>query len=364
MTSQGVRRSEPQDREASVRAGIERARRARPRLRDRHITMAHGAGGRATATLVEALFVPAFDNAELERATDAALLPGGLALTTDAYVVDPLRFPGGSIGALAVHGTVNDLAVSGARALGLSAAFVLEEGLPIDVLRAEVEAAAAAARAAGVSIVAGDTKVVERGKADGMYVVTSGVGRVEIAGLDPSGIRPGDRVLCSGHVGDHGMAIMLARGTLDIEADIASDTRSLWPVAAALGAAAGSGLRVMRDATRGGVATVLNELAMASNVGIVVAESAVPVRPVVHGACEMLGLDPLYVANEGVLVAVLAAEVAESALAAVRAAPGGQDAVLVGEVGADPPGMVLVRTGVGGHRILDTLIGDPLPRIC
>lgn len=350
--------------EEAVREGIERARRARPRLTDRHITMAHGAGGRATASLVEAMFVPAFDNHELGRLTDAAILPGGLALTTDAYVVNPLRFPGGSIGALAVHGTVNDLAVTGACAVGLSAAFVLEEGLSTETLRAEVDAAATAAREAGVSIVTGDTKVVERGKADGMYIVTSGVGRVELTGLDPAGLRPGDRVLCSGHVGDHGVAIMLARGDLDIEADISSDTRPLWPVAAALGAAAGDGLRVMRDATRGGVATVLNELAMASDAGVVVEESAVPVRPVVHGACELLGLDPLYVANEGVLVAVVAADVADAALAAVRAAPGGGSAVLIGEVAAEQPGMVLVRTGVGGHRILDTLIGDPLPRIC
>jgi hydrogenase expression/formation protein HypE len=350
--------------EAQVQQGIERARRARPRLKDQHITMAHGAGGKATATLVEALFVPAFDNHVLERLTDSAVLPGGIALTTDAYVVSPLRFPGGSIGSLAVHGTVNDLAVSGARALGLSAAFVLEEGLPIEVLRAEVEAAAAAARDAGVAIVTGDTKVVERGKADGLYIVTSGVGRVELAGLDPTGLCPGDRVLCSGYVGDHGTAIMLARDDMGLEADIASDTRPLWPVAAALGAAAGSGLRVMRDATRGGVATVLNELAMASDVGVVIAEAAVPVRPVVHGACELLGLDPLYVANEGVLIAVVAADVADAALAAVRGAPGGADAELIGEVAADPPGMVLVRTGIGGHRILDLMIGDPLPRIC
>ncbi len=350
--------------ESQVREGIERARRARPRLRDEHITMAHGAGGKASATLVEALFLPEFDNPVLGRLTDAALLADGLALTTDGYVVNPLRFPGGSIGALAVHGTVNDLAVSGARPIGLSAAFVLEEGLPIEVLRAEVAAAGSAAREAGVDIVTGDTKVVERGKADGMYIVTSGVGRVVLPGLDPAGLRPGDRILCSGYVGDHGMAIMLARGDLDLEADISSDTRSLWPVVQALGAAAGEGLRVMRDATRGGVATVLNELAMASDVGVVVEEAAVPVRRVVHGACELLGLDPLYVANEGVLVAAVVAEVADAALAAMRGAPGGADAVVIGTVAAEPPGMVLVRTGVGGHRILDLLIGDPLPRIC
>jgi hydrogenase expression/formation protein HypE len=350
--------------ESQVREGIERARRARPRLRDEHVTMAHGAGGKASATLVEALFLPAFDNPVLGRLTDAAVLPGGLALTTDAYVVRPLQFPGGSIGSLAVHGTVNDLAVSGARPLGLSAAFVLEEGLSMDVLRAEVDAAAEAARGAGVAIVTGDTKVVERGKADGLYIVTSGVGRVELPGLDPAGLRPGDRILCSGYVGDHGTAIMLARGDLDLEADVASDTRSLWPVVTALGGAAGQGLRVMRDATRGGVATVLNELARASEVGIVVHEAAVPVRPVVHGACELLGLDPMYVANEGVLVAVVAADAADAALAAMRAAPGGADAAAIGEVAAEPPGMVLVRTGIGGHRILDLLIGDPLPRIC
>jgi hydrogenase expression/formation protein HypE len=286
-------------------------------------------------------------------------------LTTDAFVVRPIRFPGGSIGELAVNGTVNDLAVSGARPVALSAALVLEEGLAADVLEAEIAAIAHAARMADVPVVTGDTKVVERGKCDSMYIVTTGVGVIE-AGvvLAPQLVRPGDKVLISGTVGDHGVAILLARGDLDIEADVSSDTQPLWSLVSALLAACGDGLHCMRDATRGGVATVLNEIALAAEVGIVLEESRVPVRPEVVGAGEILGIDPLYVANEGKLVAFVAAELADAALAAMRALPSGQDAAIVGEVREEPPGRVLGRTTFGGHRLIDMLVGDPLPRIC
>ncbi|MBX6365041.1 MAG: hydrogenase expression/formation protein HypE [Gemmatimonadetes bacterium] len=330
--------------------------------------MAHGAGGKATEALVRGLFLPAFASPALEALGDAALLDVdgvGLALTTDSFVVRPLRFPGGSIGELAVNGTVNDLAVSGARPLALTLSLVLEEGLPADVLRAEVEAIARAAVAAGVAIVAGDTKVVERGKADGLYICTTGLGRVDgRARLSPASLRPGDRVLVSGHIGDHGTAIMLARGEFELDAAIESDTRSLWPTVDALLAGAGPALRCLRDATRGGVASVLNELARASGVAVLVHEARIPVRPEVAGACELLGIDPMYVANEGKLVAVVAPDAAAAALDALRSVPGGEAAAEIGEVHAEPAGMVLVQTGFGGKRVLDQLVGDPLPRIC
>ena len=347
---------------------IEQMRRRPPRFRDERVTMAHGAGGKASRALVEGLIVPLLDNPALRQLSDAGVLAvgaGRLAVTTDAYVVRPLRFPGGSIGELAVNGTVNDLAVSGARALALSAALVLEEGLTAEVLTAEVTAMADAARAAGVPVVTGDTKVVERGRCDGMYVVTTGVGLVaDGVELSPSRVRPGDKVLLSGTVGDHGIAILLARGELDIEADVRSDTQPLWSLAEALMTACGPGLRCMRDATRGGVATVLNEVALAAEVGIVLEESRVPVRPEVVGAGEILGIDPLYVANEGKLVAFVAPEHADAALAALRALPAGAEAAIVGEVREEPPGRVLGRTTFGGHRLIDMLVGDPLPRIC
>jgi hydrogenase expression/formation protein HypE len=347
---------------------IEAMRRRPQRFRDERITMAHGAGGKASRALVEGLVVPLLANPALELLSDAGLVTVGgarLAVSTDAFVVRPIRFPGGSIGELAVNGTVNDLAVSGARPLALSAALVLEEGLAADVLEAEITAMAAAATAADVPVVTGDTKVVERGKCDSMYVVTTGVGLVdEGVALSPGRVRPGDKVLVSGTVGDHGIAIMLARGDLDIEADVRSDTQPLWSLAAALLAAAGDGLHCMRDATRGGVATVLNEIALGAEVGIVLEESRVPVRPEVVGAGEILGIDPLYVANEGKLVAFVAPEHADSALAAARALPSGRDAAIVGEVREEPPGRVLGRTAFGGHRLIDMLVGDPLPRIC
>jgi hydrogenase expression/formation protein HypE len=354
--------------EQEVVERIEDMRRRRPRFTDERITMAHGAGGKASRQLVEGLVVPALENPALAALGDAALLVAGdqrLAFTTDAFVVRPLTFPGGCIGELAVNGTVNDLAVSGARPLGLSAALILEEGLDADVLQAQVEAMAAAARAAGVAIVTGDTKVVEKGKADGMYVVTTGIGVLQDqASLAPELVRPGDAVLVSGTVGDHGIAIMLARGELDIAADIQSDTRPLVDVASALLTTCGAELHCMRDATRGGVATVLNEIALAAEVGVVIHEDAVPMHPAVKGAGEILGIDPLYVANEGKLVAFVRGDRAEEALAAVRAAPGGEDAAIIGEVRDEPPGRVLGRTGFGGHRMIDMLVGDPLPRIC
>jgi hydrogenase expression/formation protein HypE len=345
-------------REERILGIIETARAKRPRFKDPAITMAHGAGGKATQTLIEGLFAPAFGIDEL---ADAAQV-GDIALTTDSFVVRPLRCPGGSIGELAVNGTVNDLAVGGARPLALSLALVLEEGLDSDVLRAEVDAIAAAAATAGVRIVAGDTKVVERGKADGMYVCTTGIGRRDPrAALSPGAVRPGDRVLLSGSIGEHGTAIMLARGEFDFEADVESDTRSLWPVVDAILSPA---VHCLRDATRGGVASVLNELARASGVAMLVRESAVPVHPTVAGAAELLGIDPMYVANEGRLVAFVAPEAADDALAAMRAVPGCEAAADIGEVHAEPPGMVLVETSFGGRRVMDQLVGDPLPRIC
>jgi hydrogenase expression/formation protein HypE len=355
------------EREAKVLDIIETARGKRPRFRDARITMAHGAGGKASSTLVEGMLVPAFASPALEQLGDAGLVDVGgaaLALTTDSFVVKPLRFPGGSIGDLAVNGTANDLAMAGARPVALTVSLILEEGLEADALRAEVEAIAAAARAAGVAIVGGDTKVVERGYADRMYVCTTGLGAVDgRATLAPQALRPGDQLLLSGPVGAHGMAIMLARGEFDLDADIVSDTRALWPVVDALLDRAGAGLRCLRDATRGGVASVLNELARASGVAMVVREAAIPVDAEVAGAAELLGIDPLHVANEGVLVAAVAPRDAQAALAALHAA-GCPQAAAIGEVHTSPVGMVLLETGFGGRRVLDQLVGDPLPRIC
>ena len=344
------------NREQRILGIIETARAKRPRFKDERITMAHGAGGKATQTLIEGLLAPAFG---IEELADAALMDG-IALTTDSFVVKPLRFPGGSIGELAVNGTVNDLAVGGARPIALSLALILEEGLDAEILRGEVEAIAAAAEAAGVRVVAGDTKVVERGHADGMYVCTTGVGlRDPRAELSPSAVRPGDRILVSGAIGEHGTAIMLARGDLGLAADVQSDTRSLWP---SVDAILGPGVRCLRDATRGGVASVLNEIARAAGVAMLVREADVPVAPAVAGAAELLGIDPMYVANEGKLVAFVAPDAADAALARLRAHD--DAAAAIGEVHAEPPGMVLVETAFGGRRVMDQLVGDPLPRIC
>jgi hydrogenase expression/formation protein HypE len=350
-------------REERVLGIIETARSKRGRFKDEQITMSHGAGGKATQSLIEGLLAPAFG---IEQLADAEHVPGtDIVLTTDSFVVKPIRFPGGSIGELAVNGTANDLAMAGAQPLGMTLSMVLEEGLGADELRAEVEAIAAAADAAGVRIVAGDTKVVERGHADSMYLCTTGVGRVDPrAILAPDALRPGDRVLVSGTIGEHGTAIMLARGELGLEAEIESDTRPLWPVVDALLEEAGQDVRVLRDATRGGVASVLNELARASGVAVLVCEADVPVQPAVAGAAELLGIDPMYVANEGKLVALVAPEKAERALAAMRSVPGCEEAAEIGEVRTEPEGMVLVETAFGGRRVMDLLAGDPLPRIC
>ena len=356
------------DREQRVLEIIETARAKRPRFKDSTVNMSHGAGGKATQTLIEGLFVPAFDSDELSELGDSgvvAIAGTSVAMTTDTFVVKPLRFPGGSIGELAVCGTVNDLAAAGAKAQALSLAFVLEEGLDADVLREEVEAIARTAADAGVSVVTGDTKVVERGLADGMYVCTTGIGEIDPrASLGTGTLKPGDRVLVSKTIGEHGTAIMLARGELGIEADVLSDTRSLWPVADALLDSAGPNLRSMRDATRGGVASALNELARASAVGITVREASIPVIPEVEGASELLGIDPMYVANEGVMVAFVAPDAADAALAALQSVPGCEAAAEIAEVVAEPPGMVLVETAFGGRRVMDLLAGDPLPRIC
>ncbi len=361
----------PADREAAVFGRIEAFRRRRPRLRDEVVTLAHGAGGKASAALLDAVFLPAFAPATNDaRAplTDAAVvdLPSGerLAFSTDSYVVKPLRFPGGSAGHLAVHGTINDLAMMGARPTAISAAFVLEEGMAIDVLREVVADMAEAAAAAGVPVVTGDTKVVDRGAADGMYITTAGVGLIPAGReLAAAKVAVGDVVLASGTMGDHGTAVMLARGDLALEADIVSDTAPLHGLVEDLLAAA-PGTRWLRDSTRGGVGTVCNELARDADVTVVLEEALLPVRPAVAAACELLGIDPLYVANEGKLIAVVPPEQADAALAALRAHPQGSEAVRVGAVHAEPPGIVVLRTSMGGTRIVDMLVGDPLPRIC
>jgi hydrogenase expression/formation protein HypE len=369
------------DREAAVFARIEAFRRRRPRLRDEVVTLAHGAGGKASAALLDAVFLPAFAQAPepadttasgptpaRSPLTDAAViaLPTGerLAFSTDSYVVQPLRFPGGSAGTLAVHGTINDLAMMGARPTAISAAFVLEEGFSIEILRELVADMAEAAAAAGVPVVTGDTKVVNRGAADGMYITTAGVGLIPAGReLDAHTVTPGDVVLASGTMGDHGTAVMLARGDLALEADIASDSAALHGMVEELMAAA-PGTRWLRDSTRGGVGTVCNELARDANVAVVLDEPLLPVRPAVAAACELLGIDPLYVANEGKLIAIVPPDQADDALSALRAHPHGGDAVRIGEIHPEPPGIVVLRTAMGGTRIVDMLVGDPLPRIC
>jgi hydrogenase expression/formation protein HypE len=355
------------EREQQVLDRIDRARRRRPRVREERITMSHGAGGKATQTLVEAVFLDIFRNPALEPLEDAATFAVGgarLALTTDSYVVSPLFFPGGDIGDLAVNGTVNDLSVSGATPMYLSAGFIIEEGFAVDDLTRIAQSMRNAAVAAGVCVVTGDTKVVERGKGDGCYINTAGVGLLDRdVRLGVARARPGDAILVSGPVGDHGITIMLARGELDIEADVCSDTAALNGLVAALLAAV-PGTRAMRDATRGGVATILNEIARAADVGVQVSEADIPVRPEVRGACELLGIDPMYVACEGRLVAVVPADSADTAVRALRGHPLGAQAAVIGSVTDDQPGIVRLKTAFGGSRVVDLLVGDPLPRIC
>ena len=321
---------------------------------DEVVTLAHGAGGTSTRKLVEGLFVAELSNPLLDRLGDAAVADG-LAFTTDAFVVKPLFFPGGDIGELAVNGTVNDLAVAGAEPLWLSAGFVIEEGFPLADLRRIARSMARAAERAGVAVVAGDTKVVERGSADGLFVTTAGVGRARARFGTP---RPGDRVLLSGTIGDHGFAVLVARGDLRLESTLESDTAPLNGLTAAL-VELGPQLRWMRDPTRGGLATALNELAASTGLAVRLDEQAIPVRPEVAGAAEILGIDPLYVANEGKLVAIVAPQAADDALRRL-----GGDAAIVGELADDPPGLVVLETNLGGSRIVDMLVGDPLPRIC
>jgi hydrogenase expression/formation protein HypE len=354
--------------EGEVIDRIDTFRRRRPRFRDNVVTLAHGAGGKASAALVDGVFVEAFRNQHLESLGDGAIieLPGGqrMAMSTDSFVVQPLRFPGGSIGHLAVHGTLNDLAMAGAVPSWLSAAFVIEEGFPVTELRLIVADMADAALAAGVQIVTGDTKVVPKGAADGMFITTAGVGMIPPGrALTPEKVKPGDKVIASGTIGDHGMAVMLARGDLAIEADISSDTAAVSPLVESLLAAAPS-TRWLRDPTRGGVGTVCNELTQACGLAVILEEDSLPVQPEVAGACEMLGIDPLYVANEGKFLAVVDPGEADAALDALHAHPAGEKAAEIGQIADEPAATVVVRTGFGGTRIVDMLVGDPLPRIC
>lgn len=341
-------------------------------LRDTHINLAHGSGGKAMRDLIEDVFVGAFDNPVLTAMEDQAVFSladlarygNRLAFTTDTFVVDPLFFPGGDIGTLAVAGTVNDLAMSGAIPLYLSCGMVLEEGLSVDILRRVVASMKRTADAAGVSIVTGDTKVVERGAADQLFVNTAGVGVVpEGVSISAAHARVGDVVIVNGYLGDHGTAILMARNQLGVDCDIASDCQPLAGLVATMIAAC-KDIHCLRDATRGGLATVLNEFAESSGVAIRIQESALPIREEVKGACEILGLDPLYLANEGKLVAVVPRESAESVLAAMRAHPSGTHAAIIGEVVAAPTGAVILHTSFGGQRMVDMLVGEQLPRIC
>ena len=332
------------------------------------IVMGHGGGGKLGNELVEHLFLPAFRNAALENLGDAAVfdLAGGkLAMSTDSFVVQPLFFPGGSIGALAINGTVNDLAVSGAEPKFLSASFILEEGFPLAKLAAIVQEMAVAAKTAGVQIVTGDTKVVERGHGDGCYINTAGVGvlRPGIA-VGPHLAEPGDAILVSGTIGDHGMAIMSVREGLEFESQIRSDCAALNGLIANVLSAAGSAVHAMRDPTRGGLASTLNEIAQSSGVGMALDERAIPVRPDVRSACELLGLDPVYVANEGKAVFIVAPEAADVVLSALQAHPLGRDAARIGTVTAEHPRMLVARTAMGANRVIAIPVGEQLPRIC
>ena len=336
-------------------------------LRSGRIDLTHGSGGRAMAQLIEELFEAHFDNPWLSERNDQACfeVPGGrMVMTTDGFVISPLFFPGGDIGSLAVHGTINDVAMAGARPLYLACGMILEEGFPLSDLRAIVASMAGAAKAAGVPIVTGDTKVVERGKGDGVFITTTGVGVVpEGVEIAADRARPGDAVLLSGTIGDHGTAVLSKRESLSFETELRSDSAALHGLVAEMVRAA-PGIHAMRDPTRGGLAALLNEIARESRVGIVVREDAIPVDTAVRGACELLGLDPLYVANEGKLVAFCAPQDAQPLLAAMRAHPLGREAAIVGEVIDDPDCFVQMRTGLGGDRIVDWLAGEQLPRIC
>ena len=345
-----------------------KACRRRLDIRNGRVDLSHGSGGRAMAQLIADIFHEALDNEWLKRGNDQAafdVAAGRMVMTTDGYVISPLFFPGGDIGSLAVHGTINDVAMAGARPLYLSASFIIEEGFALADLKRIADSMGEAALAAGVPVVTGDTKVVERGKADGVFISTTGIG-VVADGLDLSAekARPGDRILLSGTIGDHGVAVMSKRQNLTFDTAIVSDSAALHGLVAAMVAAGGLHLRVMRDPTRGGLAATLNELAQQSGVGFRIDEDALPVKPEVAAACELLGLDPLYVANEGKLVAIVAPRAAEAVVAAMRAHPLGRDAAVIGEVIADNHRFVQMTTTFGGGRIVDWLSGEQLPRIC
>jgi hydrogenase expression/formation protein HypE len=337
-----------------------------PVTQHKAIVLGHGSGGRLTAQLVRELFLPAFDNPALRKLDDQAVLevaPGRIAMTTDAYVVTPLFFPGGDIGRLAVNGTVNDLAMSGARPLYLTAAFIIEEGLPLEDLERVVRSMAQAAADAGVAIVTGDTKVVNRGCADKLFITTAGVGLVpDGTSISASNARPGDVVIVSGPIGDHGITIWSTREGIDFTGSLQSDTAPLHALVEAMIAA--GDVHVLRDPTRGGLGTSLCEIAASSSVGVELEASAVPVREEVKAACEILGMDPLFVANEGRLVAMVAESSADAVLQAMRRIPEGRDACRIGRIVAEHAGMVLVKTEVGGSRILDVPFAEQLPRIC
>jgi hydrogenase expression/formation protein HypE len=338
-----------------------------PIARHPRIVLGHGSGGKLTAELIETMFLPAFRNDYLDRLDDQAVVDingSRLAFTTDSFVVTPIFFPGGDIGRLAVNGTVNDLAMSGARPLYLSVAFILEEGLPMDELQRVVDSMRAAAAEARVLLVTGDTKVVDRGKGDKIFINTAGIGIIERpVTISAGGARPGDRVILSGYIADHGMAIFAQRENLSFESDIVSDTAPLGDLVEGMLEVTAS-IRCLRDPTRGGVATTLHEIATRSNVGIEIDEAAIPVRESVRGACELLGLDPLYVANEGKLVAVVDAAHANDVVARMRTMKYGGDARIIGKVVAEHPRLVLMKTDIGGTRLLDLLWNEQLPRIC
>jgi hydrogenase expression/formation protein HypE len=343
-----------------------------PIFAHKQIVLGHGSGGRLTADLIDKIFLPAFKNPVLDKLDDQAVLTingARLAFTTDSFVVSPIFFPGGDIGRLAVHGTVNDLAMSGARPLYLSAAFILEEGLAVDDLRRVVESMRAAAEEAGVQFVTGDTKVVNRGKGDQIFITTTGIGVIDDGvNISADRARLGDKIILSGYIGDHGMAIMSQRENLEFEGAIESDCASLHGLVADMLATSPriemDFLHSLRDPTRGGVATTLNEIAKRAGVGMTLREQSIPVRDSVKGACEVLGLDPLYVANEGKLLAIVAPEMADAVLEQMHRHERGRHAVIIGEVVGDHPGMVLMKTEIGGTRVLDVMFGEQLPRIC
>ncbi|MBH8577616.1 hydrogenase expression/formation protein HypE [Nostocaceae cyanobacterium CENA369] len=351
---------------------IEQVRRRQGKVQDTHITLAHGSGGKAMRDLIDDIFVSNFDNPILSQLEDQAsfnlsnLLQQGdrLAFSTDSYVVDPLFFPGGDIGELAVNGTVNDLAVSGAKPLYLTCSVILEEGLAVETLRRVAKSMKAAANKAGVQIVTGDTKVVHRGAADKLFINTAGIGVIPSGiSISTQNIQPGDVVILNGELGNHGAAILVARGELALETDIQSDCQPLHNLIETILKACPK-VHAMRDATRGGLATVLNEFALSSNVGIRLEEESIPVREEVKGICEILGLDPLYLANEGKLVVVVAKENADTVLSVMKSHPTGKDACIIGEVISSPPGIVLLKTVFESERIVDMLVGEQLPRIC